>query len=208
MTNLFCVCVSVKGGGIDQRLSETEGQHLLCICPSPDHEERHQVGVICGTPSWDGSQIRRCDCLLLQVELLRAILGKFYCNLQIAVMESPRCGAADYISRSLRVHLTFSSQVFIQFSASLKQLHAATVRISVTVHAEGTGSPLLTGRLVIWHFHLFSLISGGEKPPHLLTNLLSNSNFFKNLFSLLNIIFDMWNCFLSYSASFQQRREK
>lgn len=70
----------------------------------------------------------------------------FYSNLQIAMMESPRCGAADYISQTVP---TFH-QVFIR-SEYLQHLY-----VFVTVHI-GRMSPLLTERLTIWQFHFIHL---------------------------------------------------
>lgn len=78
----------------------------VCVCASICvwGSWAHQVGVICARRSL-GMCLHRAWDQRLWLSLggdgvALSNPGNFYCNPQIVMMESPRCGGADYISRS------------------------------------------------------------------------------------------------------------
>lgn len=88
-----CVCVCERDRERNRRTTPVISAHLK-IMSTPSRSNS-------GTFSWDVSQWERDQRLWLSIGsdwVPQSNSGNFYCNLQIAMMESPRRGSADYIS--------------------------------------------------------------------------------------------------------------
>lgn len=140
-----CVCVFIQWRGWG---------HLLSITHTPS--ARNFGATRLGSVSIGPEDQRLRLCVLLQIELRAAIPPTFIAIPQIVMMESPRRGAADYISRS--PCLPFISGVLLAGRAATNSRGAA---IRLPSHCSYGRGPLRYTRLTTWHLNFTHVSMAG-----------------------------------------------